>query len=938
MSRTRVFVLCAPADASYLDELRTHVAGAGDVVELWHEEDMLAGAHRQQEIESVRESAPLALLFVSPDLLASNGVTARDLPAVVRRLDAGQVKVLCLHARPSLLGQDVPLGPLQDRLTELRPLNEPTRPLSALEKTQREARLAEIAATILRLARDGVSGDADRREYLERLRDSTRRLELRGLRAERAEQLELEQVYTRLRVAGPAAGERSLKAASKEALEQGHDRELRELLGEHACLALVGAPGSGKSTFLQFVALNLARAGLGEDRDTCMARLGLRGDPPLPILVRLADFARFLEAPGAAVLPSDCAELFYRFLEQPARGLPSHLPASFRRRRLGAGGCLLLLDGLDEVPGDDTRARVSTIIDEVVADGVRVGNRHVVTCRTRAYEGRTRLGAEFTRALLVDFGEEEVAVFVRQWSRALFAGQPVDAADAHEDDLLTAIRAHPHVQPLTRNPLLLTILAVVHWDRKKLPEQRADLYDAAVESLLVSRPDDERDVTERRHALQALALSFFTDPAGVRKTLDRHEAVATLAQVLDMEEREADRFLTLEELRSGLLISRREGEVEFSHLTFGEYLAALELAWQARGGWDILRPRVFDPAWSEVVLLLAGCLWKRGRGLVPELIDNILTLGDGLADRARQVGLIGRILRDVRVRAEGRDPAAKTGYAAALREVLAAFEPGSTVPESVRVEVGEALGQAGDPRIHEDDHEDRVFIEGGTFLMGSEDMTDDFFKDERPVHRVTVSGFWIDRYPVTVARYARFVEVYKERAPGGWEEQQRHPNWPVMRVTWHQAQAYCAWLSERSGHRVVLPTEAQWEYAARGRAGRKYPWSDAEPTDRHMNFDNHVGRPTPVGIYPLGATPEGVQDLSGNVWEWCADWYRPYQPADAIDPAGPSKGTSRVLRGGGFHHYARRCRAACRRSARPEGGDGDVGFRGVVVFREDIND
>jgi formylglycine-generating enzyme required for sulfatase activity len=710
---------------------------------------------------------------------------------------------------------------------------------------------------------------------------------------------------------------------------------LRELLSEHPCLALVGAPGSGKSTFLQFVALNLARAGLGDERDACLARLGLRGDAPLPILVRLADFARFLEAPGASALPADCAELFYRFLDQPAPGLPAHLPAGFRRRRLAAGGCLLLLDGLDEVPGDDTRARVSTMIDEVVADGRRAGNRHVVTCRTRAYEGRTRLGAEFTRALLVDFGEAEVETFVRQWSRALFAGQPADAAEAHERDLMEAIRAHPNVRPLTRNPLLLTILAVVHWDRKKLPEQRADLYEAAVEKLLDTRRDGEGDGTDRRHALQAVALRFFTDPAGVRKTLDRHEAAQAAAAALDTDVEMADRYLALEELRSGLLISRREGEVEFSHQTFGEFLAALDLAWRWPEGWALLRPHVFDPAWSEVVLLLAGCLWKRGPARVPQLIDEILALGDSLLDRARQVGLIGRILRDVRVRAEGRDPSAKTGYAAALREVLGVFEPGSTVPESVRIEVGEALGLAGDPRFHDDDHEDRVFIEGGTFLMGSEELADDPFEDERPVHQVALSGFWIDRYPVTVSRYGRFVEVQKERAPRGWEEQQRHPNRPVTRVTWHQAQAYCAWLSERSGRRVVLPTEAQWEYAARGEAGRKYPWGDAEPTERHVNFNGRVGRPTPVGIYPEGRTSAGVEDLSGNVMEWCADWYGPYERAGTVDPVGPPKGASRVLRGGGFSSNARYCRAAFRSYDPPEIDFGYVGFRCVVVVRED---
>jgi formylglycine-generating enzyme required for sulfatase activity len=390
----------------------------------------------------------------------------------------------------------------------------------------------------------------------------------------------------------------------------------------------------------------------------------------------------------------------------------------------------------------------------------------------------------------------------------------------------------------------------------------------------------------------------------------------------------------------------------------GEFLAALELAWRGSDGWAILRPHALDPAWSEVVLLLAGCLWKRGPGLVPKLIDNILALGDGLTDRAQQVRLIVRILRDVRVRAEGRDPSAKTGYAAALREMLAAFEPGGEVPEKVRVEVGEALGQAGDPRISDDDHADRIFIEGGAFWMGAQkdDRTQPGYDPEcdgdEAVHRVTLTGFWIDRYPVTVNRFRRFVEAgaegylderfwsaegwrwrknVKRTEPRSWADQLSHSNRPVVSVSWYEAEAYCAWLSARSGHRVSLPTEAQWEYAARGGAGRKYPWGDAEPTDRHMNFKMRVVHATPVGIYPEGATPEGVQELSGNAWEWCRDWRAAYQPEDQTDPLGPNGGTSRVLRGGGFDLNARGCRAAYRFNNLPELGLGYVGFRCVVL-------
>ena len=223
-----------------------------------------------------------------------------------------------------------------------------------------------------------------------------------------------------------------------------------------------------------------------------------------------------------------------------------------------------------------------------------------------------------------------------------------------------------------------------------------------------------------------------------------------------------------------------------------------------------------------------------------------------------------------------------------------------------------------------------VPLPGGTFEMGTSD------ESNAQVHRVTVSPFRIARFPVTNAQYRVYVRDTKVSAPPHWPDadvpkgKELHP---VVGVSWNSANAYAAWLSGRVrgrfGGRVELPTEAQWEYAARGTAGRQYPWGEPKPTKRLANFNGNVGDTTPVDRYPDGATPEGVHGLAGNVWEWCRDWYGGYEGAPVTYSAGAPKGTSRVLRGGSFNNSAGYRRGAYRGTPHPERGYVDVGFRVV---------
>ena len=233
---------------------------------------------------------------------------------------------------------------------------------------------------------------------------------------------------------------------------------------------------------------------------------------------------------------------------------------------------------------------------------------------------------------------------------------------------------------------------------------------------------------------------------------------------------------------------------------------------------------------------------------------------------------------------------------------------------------------AGDTQVNTRDQATYVFIPGGDFLMGSA-----IEADEQPEHTVTVTGFWISKTETTNAQYARCVEAGACTPPhnSDWNDPAR-VDFPVTHIDWGQASTYAHWVG---GH---LPTEAQWEKAARGTDGRTFPWGDEGVDAQHLNFNSSQG-PVAVGSYPAGASPYGLLDMAGNVEEWVADWYAPdvYQQAANDNPTGPDTGIFRVVRGGSFNSSLGGVRAASRDRALPATYFDSVGFR-VFIPEADL--
>jgi formylglycine-generating enzyme required for sulfatase activity len=237
-----------------------------------------------------------------------------------------------------------------------------------------------------------------------------------------------------------------------------------------------------------------------------------------------------------------------------------------------------------------------------------------------------------------------------------------------------------------------------------------------------------------------------------------------------------------------------------------------------------------------------------------------------------------------------------------------------------------------------------VRIPAGEYDMGSARGQGE--PDEFPAHKVSVGEFLIGRYCVTAAMFARFLNTVEGPVDDYFEPSKEttitevkgkfHPrsgcsDHPANGVSWFGADAFCAWLSERTGKRFRLPTEAEWEKAARGgQEGQRYPWGNASP-DGRANFGRSATNPkltlSPVGSYDPNAF--GLYDMAGNVWEWCSDWYRKdyYGESPSENPGGPEEGNLKVIRGGSWGGLDIQVRSGIRVGENPHVCDSRVGFR-----------
>jgi formylglycine-generating enzyme required for sulfatase activity len=484
---------------------------------------------------------------------------------------------------------------------------------------------------------------------------------------------------------------------------------------------------------------------------------------------------------------------------------------------------------------------------------------------------------------------------------------------------------------------MLVMLAQVYAAKAGvLPQNRGDLFAAFVDTLLAReqrRCDPARwpGAEQLRSAMAHLAWSM--QEAGERGTaVERAWALARLAEVCEPAQ-------ALYLCASASLLDDSGGTVRYVHQLLQEYFVAVALQDRMIDGEDLGR---YWPAgwtrpsgWEETFVLLAGMAVD-----MTSLVRRLLPANPALA--ARCIGQSG-----------GQQPDEAT--IRAVQQRLVSLATSVRAPTVERNAAGDALNHVGDPRpgvgLRADGLPDIVWcaVPAGEFIMGNTQQTDDMaYDDEKPQHRPTLTAFEISRYPITNAQFDAFAQDdgYTDRwrrcwtqAGWQWKGERRAPdkyggvfnssNHPVVNVTWYEAVAFCNWLGQKLGRPVNLPSEAQWERAARHTDGRRYPWGE-QITDDHANYaETGIGTTTAVGIFLQGAALAGTLDMSGNVWEWClTKWRENYEIPPDDDPEGD---ITRVLRGGSFLNDARLVRCAVRSGYLPNSRFRDYGFRVVVA-------
>ena len=738
--------------------------------------------------------------------------------------------------------------------------------------------------------------------YLEQVSVVYSRFKFRGLPRARAKGIEppqLDQAYISLQVVLESKQENIINETNNllettAIIRRFHEHtdsvySFSEAVKESNRLAIIGVAGSGKSTLLQWAALTCARALLKQSITDEQKELinGLGGRPLVPFLLPLRGYAAY------------CAKNNYNHSSKTllmfmAEYFSDHHPSldldiDFFKSNLQKG-CLLMLDGLDEVDAED-RPAVRSAVEELLAD-FDTPDLHCLIASRPSVSYVTEQMHGFNNCEVQRLKPEQRDHLIELWYSAVLAEDPGEAL-RKSVDLITRIKhSDKHVQDLATTPLMVTIFAMVHYSRDELPKQRAKLYEDAVEVLLTEihfKGEEAKDLQNwggmdwdvRRDRIARIA--FELHERGKDSFLET-DLVELIWKRFGNEEAEAKRvttrFLRHVAERGGLLEEVDAKYGFYSHATFQEFLAGRYLAEEYPQDQLslFLQSHINNDRWDEALRLAVGYLAIKGEQRANNFVLQIAMAGKVNGSNMRALYVAGMALADVQE--DRRLPDTINYLVSEMKNIFIANPPRATI--LARFNLGLALGSLGDPRINSSQPE-CVRVPSGTFCMGTNQKEERIlnqqstssYPSERPSHIVYVSAFSIGIYPVTNLEYSAFCEAKGYDNPDVWskegwawrvgkldstltfikdeklredykiwfsrrpvelrnkpflwgESQWNLPNLPVVGVSWFEAEAYCNWLSFITGKSYRLPKEAEWEKAARGLSINKNASPDVE--------------------------------------------------------------------------------------------------------------
>jgi len=704
--------------------------------------------------------------------------------------------------------------------------------------------------------------------------------------------------------------------------------DIEELVSRYDCLAVRGQAGSGKTTLLKHMAYSIISGINPFGMNDC-----------LPVLVFLDDLEKIVrKIPG----PVSGAALAERFLEEYFRETGNGLDLQRVKAYSEARRTVFLFDGLDEIEPRHRKSVLSSLIDYA---NQNPGNKLIFSGRPSGIDADMPLQFADRIADINGLVASQKDAFLEKWFEHISS---LREKGKTPQMVMGEIESHEYVRDLTETPLMMTAICILYHYNRKLPEQRAELYERFVNNLIFKRFDDADSV---RSYLMRLASEVHRTGD---KRFDRAFAVDLLEGIYPRAAEEKDFQYRLrlenkfEEIARKCGLLKVEGnQFIFWHLTFQEFLTARYMVVLGTDYVGAVKGYWTDDRYREVVKLFVGFLNVNNN---VALANEVVTSGLGAEEKTPYVRwrLAAEALIDIP--ASNRSPETLRLAKYRLQEILASERNGKILTEA-----GESLCWLGDQRNLKEFipvRDGRYDLSTGkadirSFEMAKYPVTNSWFEEFIRAEGYKNKDFWSDEGK-------KCVEYSKMEHPRFWNDRKwKCPNSPVVGVSWYEAYAFTKWLSSlNDGHEYRLPREEEWEAAAAGFEKRAYPWGNEWGENRCNSKETGIGKTSPVGVFRYGNTPtpegtvEGIADMAGNVWEWTSSEYRSKAHLDDFvfeeEAAGlfseekfdelismlqEEKRTLPVLRGGSWYDDHVDARCAFRFGGLPGSRYGDIGFR-----------